>query len=168
MLIDFEALHVEAWSPKLVFAADLLIQFSLLLAPVSWALKWSWSLNSFWVATFVHMPCVVEHLKFKLCPFNRDLNFGWILLSVFRTWTHIATRVLIKSEFCCYHREMHPSWHTDKVTLPCRQEGNYWSVIRQEVWWYRSTAPLSSLAKVSVIFKNWSKNLTNKAEDPMT
>lgn len=124
MLIPFEALHVEAWGPKFVFAADFLIQSSLLPAPVSWALKWSCSLNSFCTATFVQVPCVVEHLKFKLCHFRGGLNLGWILLPLFRTWTHVAKKVLTKvsARILLLSQQNEPSWHTDKVTLPCSQE----------------------------------------------
>lgn len=152
MLIAFEALHVEVWGPKLVFAADFLIQSSLLPAPVSWALKWSCSLNSSCTATFVHVPCVVEHLKFKLCHFRGGLNLGWILLPLFRTWTHVAKKVLTKvsarilllsqqNEPQLTHRQGDPAMQSRKETV-------LQSLMKQ------TDAPLCSLAKISVMLEN--------------
>lgn len=98
------------------------------------------------------MPHVVEHLKFKLCPFNGGLNLGWILLPLFRTWTHIAKRVLIEVSARIL-------FLLQRNVPQLTQEENY------EVWWNRSTAPLCSLAKVSVILENQYNSLTNKVEN---
>lgn len=150
MLIAFEALHVEAWGPKLVFAADFLIQTSP--CPISRALKWSWSLNSFCTATFVHMPCVVEHLKFKLCRFSGGLNLGWILLPLFRTLTHVAKKILTKVSARIL---LLPQLNAPQLThqqgdpaMQSRKDTVLQSLMKQ------TDAPLCSLAKISMMLEN--------------